>query len=250
MKKHVCAVCGYEYIGDVGPERCPICKAPGNRFSEKIAGSRNNGVNYYYIDANNNQAGPVSPAEFGKYGINRNTIVWRQGMVNWLAANQLPELSSYFAQESVGINMQQHDSNARRQQTVNTQQKPDNFMVWAILATIFCCLATGIAAIVEANRVDNYWYAGKYQESIKAMNDARKWTFISLGIGIFGFLSLMLFGPLGWLFFQLLLLTLYLVYNFITGIGAGASPLFASLLWIGGIIFLCWFIPILFNFCF
>lgn len=33
----VCAICGFVYIGDVPPERCPVCKVPGRKF-EKIGG--------------------------------------------------------------------------------------------------------------------------------------------------------------------------------------------------------------------
>ena len=33
----VCTICGFVYIGDVPPERCPVCKVPGRKF-EKIGG--------------------------------------------------------------------------------------------------------------------------------------------------------------------------------------------------------------------
>ena len=34
MKKFVCKVCGYIYEGDAAPEKCPICKAPSDKFEE------------------------------------------------------------------------------------------------------------------------------------------------------------------------------------------------------------------------
>ncbi len=34
MKKFVCKVCGYIYEGDAAPEKCPICKAPADKFEE------------------------------------------------------------------------------------------------------------------------------------------------------------------------------------------------------------------------
>ena len=34
MKKFVCKVCGYIHEGDAAPERCPICKAPADKFEE------------------------------------------------------------------------------------------------------------------------------------------------------------------------------------------------------------------------
>ncbi len=35
MKKFVCPVCGYVYIGDEPPEFCPQCKVPGSKFKEQ-----------------------------------------------------------------------------------------------------------------------------------------------------------------------------------------------------------------------
>ena len=35
MKKFVCSVCGYVYEGDEAPEKCPICKAPSEKFIAK-----------------------------------------------------------------------------------------------------------------------------------------------------------------------------------------------------------------------
>ena len=35
MKTFVCKVCGYVYVGEAAPEKCPQCKAPANMFEEK-----------------------------------------------------------------------------------------------------------------------------------------------------------------------------------------------------------------------
>lgn len=34
MKKFVCSVCGYTHEGDSAPEKCPVCKAPAEKFNE------------------------------------------------------------------------------------------------------------------------------------------------------------------------------------------------------------------------
>jgi len=34
MKKFVCPVCGYVHEGDTPPEKCPLCKVPGEKFTE------------------------------------------------------------------------------------------------------------------------------------------------------------------------------------------------------------------------
>ena len=34
MKKFVCPVCGYVHEGESAPEKCPLCKVPGSKFTE------------------------------------------------------------------------------------------------------------------------------------------------------------------------------------------------------------------------
>ena len=36
MKKYVCPVCGYVHEGESAPEKCPICKVPGEKFVEQV----------------------------------------------------------------------------------------------------------------------------------------------------------------------------------------------------------------------
>lgn len=62
--------------------------------------------------------------------------------------------------------------------------KPENYLVWAILTTVLCCLPTGVAAIVYANKVDTLWNAGNYTEAEDAAKNAKMWVFISAGLGI------------------------------------------------------------------
>lgn len=35
MKKFICSVCGYVHEGNEPPEKCPLCKAPRDKFTEK-----------------------------------------------------------------------------------------------------------------------------------------------------------------------------------------------------------------------
>jgi hypothetical protein len=59
------------------------------------------------------------------------------------------------------------------------QPPPNNYLVWAILATLFCCLPTGIASIVYSTRVSGLWMQGHYAEAQAAANNAKKWAIIS-----------------------------------------------------------------------
>lgn len=62
--------------------------------------------------------------------------------------------------------------------------KPDSFMVWAILSTIFCCLPFGIASIVNASKVDGLWASGDYNGANEAARKARTWFWWAFASGL------------------------------------------------------------------
>lgn len=54
--------------------------------------------------------------------------------------------------------------------------KPDNYLVWAILSTLFCCLPLGIASIVFAAQVDGKYNSGDYAGAAEASDKAKKFA--------------------------------------------------------------------------
>lgn len=62
--------------------------------------------------------------------------------------------------------------------------KPPNHLVWAILATLLCCLPTGIAAIVFAAQVDGKYAAGDYAGARQSSANAKTWSWVSFGLGM------------------------------------------------------------------
>lgn len=59
-----------------------------------------------------------------------------------------------------------------------------NYLVFAILATVFCCLPTGIPAIVYAAQVNSKLQAGDLAGAQTASNNAKMWCWISFGLGL------------------------------------------------------------------
>lgn len=55
-------------------------------------------------------------------------------------------------------------------------QKPDNYLVWAILSTLFCCLPLGIVSIVFAAQVDGKYNSGDYAGAVEASQKAKKFA--------------------------------------------------------------------------
>ena len=62
-------------------------------------------------------------------------------------------------------------------------QKPENYLVWAILATVMCCWPLGIVSIVNATKVDTLWASGDQVGAIKASENAKKWAIITAASG-------------------------------------------------------------------
>lgn len=79
----------------------------------------------------------------------------------------------------------------------NTPQKPDNYLVWAILSTILCCWPFGIVSIVYSVKVNSEWSAGNYQAAIKNSENAKLWAMISAGGGVVAFIIGFIGGFLG-----------------------------------------------------
>lgn len=72
-----------------------------------------------------------------------------------------------------------------------------NHLVWAILATICCCLPTGIVSIIYAAQVDGKVSAGDFAGARQASDNAKLWAWVSLGLGLVGGAAYFGLGLLG-----------------------------------------------------
>lgn len=59
-----------------------------------------------------------------------------------------------------------------------------NYLVWSILATLFCCLPFGIVAIVFSAKVDGLAAAGMIDQAEEASANAKKWCWIAAISGV------------------------------------------------------------------
>jgi uncharacterized membrane protein YvbJ len=59
-----------------------------------------------------------------------------------------------------------------------------NYLIQAILVTIFCCMPFGIPAIVFAAQVNSKVDSGDYKGAIDSSKQAKMWCWISFGIGL------------------------------------------------------------------
>ncbi|MBV7440815.1 CD225/dispanin family protein [Weeksellaceae bacterium TAE3-ERU29] len=66
----------------------------------------------------------------------------------------------------------------------NSEIPPPNYMVWAILSTIFCCMPLGIVSIIKASEVNSKWMIGDKTGAKSASEQAKKWAVISAVVHI------------------------------------------------------------------
>lgn len=60
-----------------------------------------------------------------------------------------------------------------------------NYLVQAILVTLCCCLPIGIVAVVYAAQVNGKLAAGDIAGAQQASRNAKMWSWIAFGIGVF-----------------------------------------------------------------
>lgn len=61
---------------------------------------------------------------------------------------------------------------------------PDNYLILAVIATLFCCLPLGFVGIVKANQVNTLWAQGRFAAAEEAAKSAKAFTFWAFAAGV------------------------------------------------------------------
>ncbi len=83
------------------------------------------------------------------------------------------------------------------QKIQHPQTPPPNYLVFAILTTIFCCQILGIVSIVFAAQVNSRWASGDFDGALNASKNARLWAWVAFGSGIATAVILILLSLIG-----------------------------------------------------
>src|SRR5690606_275262 len=111
---------------------------------------------YFFIDETGKQRGTFSPEELRKENIKRETLVWTQGMEQWMRADEVSDLN-YIFEQSVEEVQPQILQNPVYAETVRESREPmpKTWLIESILVTllpfVFCgsfLSLLGIIAIV------------------------------------------------------------------------------------------------------
>jgi len=149
---------------------------------------------FYYTDGKE-RFGPFTIEQLSDKNITEATLVWKEGLPDWVPARNLSELQSLFPQESSfppPLNLPYN--------TPMVETPPKNWLIESILVTLFCCLPLGIVGIIHATKVDTLWTTGQREAAYKASKEAGKWTKIGAILGLIWvvivFIYMILFGVL------------------------------------------------------
>jgi hypothetical protein len=107
-------------------------------------------------------------------------------VVNPLQADK-KEAKMYCSKCGTDIGDQMQCPNCGQPAPPSTQvlsQTVPTYLVWSILATIFCCLPGGIVAIIYSAMVSGKLAANDYAGALKASKNAKLWCWLSFGIGL------------------------------------------------------------------
>lgn len=143
---------------------------------------------YFYTDGTSNY-GPLTLEELLGRNISRDTKVWFQGLDEWKSAKDIPELREHFESIPPPVSSSSNQNN----DSINHQGPPRTWLIESILVTLFCCLPLGIVGIVNAAKVESRFNAGNIAGSVRASEEAKKWTNIGFWIGlVFGVIYIIL----------------------------------------------------------
>lgn len=173
----------------------------------------------YYLAVGTMPEGPYTPAELLNHGLKLDSLVWAEGMPEWIQAGKIPELAELvFARDSgpcppplagpvSGMAPTFPASSAGCGAAPQPQTRPQpvcpdpyyngpcpkTWLVESILTTLLCCLPFGIVGIINASRVQSLWEQGFHDQALKASKAAGTWVavafFTGLALGIFYLLS-------------------------------------------------------------
>lgn len=72
--------------------------------------------------------------------------------------------------------------------------RPQNYLVFAIITTVLCCLPAGVVSIVYAAKVNGLYAEGKYDEAEAASKNAKTWAIVSAVAALVIFILYFIFG--------------------------------------------------------
>ena len=172
----------------------------------------------YWIISDRQQTGPFDEADLVNLPFDENTPMWHDGLPDWVPAVQLeaariilerrampagdpqPEAEAEIVNVSenepevykVDVNPASGQNVTAGQQPISDRSplqpdeklRPDNYLAWAIISTVLCCVPIGAVAIYYSAQVNSRFTVGDLDGAVKASERAQLWIMLTIVIGL------------------------------------------------------------------
>lgn len=151
-----------------------------------------------YIHRDGQQQGPFTLEQLQGMDLTPDTPVWYEGLADWQPAFRAPATAPLFQpqqppQPQYQPPQQQYAYNQQPQPLSPAMQRPQNYLVLAILSLICCCMPLGIVAVVYAAQVNSKWDGGDYYGAQRASQRAQLWVILAIVFGVIGGIFTLMF---------------------------------------------------------
>lgn len=160
----------------------------------------------YWIIVDGKAQGPYGVADMVSRGVTPATLVWRQGMTEWVPASTVRELAEYFPADvrevaddasSLGFSTPPPSSPITSAQppqcdaapvqpnpTEGMPPMPATYLGWNIAATLLCCLPAGVIGVIFSVMTRDKYQRGDYEGAKQASSRAGVCLILSLVLGL------------------------------------------------------------------
>lgn len=150
-------------------------------------------MDWYIVKSGKEKEGPFSTQELqaliAARALEPSTLVWREGMSDWVPLAKVAELDSVADPES---SAGREDPPAEPNPVSKSPTDPLEvdelrcYLIPAILSTILLCPPFGIPAIIYSVHAEDLKAKDRWEEARLPSRLARRWTLIAIGAGLAG----------------------------------------------------------------
>lgn len=144
---------------------------------------------YYFYLENGVQKGPVTADQLAR-ALTPRTLLWREGMEDWTAAEEVPEIrallggSEIVSDEPVRVIRPPLPPGERSARAIGAPTKPNNYLIWSILLTLLCGSIPGMIGIALGITCNQQYAKGDYRGAELTSSMARNCILVSVVIAV------------------------------------------------------------------